>query len=60
MNKYIFPVMLIILDVGAAVVYLFNGDVKKSDLLGGCGSAECLCNVLGGDLIDKLTNRKLL
>lgn len=30
MSKYIFPVMLIILDVGAAVVYLFNGDVKKA------------------------------
>lgn len=30
MNKYIFPVILIILDVCAAGVYLFNGDIKKS------------------------------
>lgn len=29
MNKYIFPVTLIILDICAAAVYGFNGDIKK-------------------------------
>ncbi len=28
MSKYIFPVALIILDIGAAVVYAFNKDFK--------------------------------
>ena len=30
MNKYLFPVSLIFLDVCAAGVYLSNGDIKKS------------------------------
>jgi hypothetical protein len=30
LNKYIFPVVLIILDVCAAGVYLFGGDIKKT------------------------------
>ena len=30
MTKYIFPSALIILDVCAAGVYLFGGDIKKS------------------------------
>ena len=30
MTKYIFPTTLIILDICAAGVYLFGGDVKKS------------------------------
>lgn len=30
MNKYIFPITLIVLDVLAAGVYLFNGDIKKT------------------------------
>ena len=30
MNKYIFPILMIALDVGAAGVYLFNGDIKKT------------------------------
>lgn len=30
MNKYIFPLLLIALDVGAAAVYLFDGDIKKA------------------------------
>lgn len=30
MNKYIFPLLLIALDVGAAGVYLFDGDFKKA------------------------------
>lgn len=30
MGKYIFPVSLIILDVCAAGVYLFGGDIKKA------------------------------
>ncbi len=29
MNKYIFPSILILLDLGAGVVYAFNGDFKK-------------------------------
>ena len=29
MNKYIFPVTLIVLDICAAAVYGFNGDIKK-------------------------------
>lgn len=29
MNKYIFPVALIILDLGAAAMYGINGDVRK-------------------------------
>ena len=30
MNKYIFPILLIILDVGAAVIYAACGDMKKA------------------------------
>lgn len=30
MNKYIFPLLLIALDVGAAAIYLFDGDIKKA------------------------------
>lgn len=30
MSKYIFPITLIILDVCAAVVYLYGGDIKKA------------------------------
>lgn len=30
MNKYIFPIALIALDVGAAVVYAFQKDFKMS------------------------------
>lgn len=30
MKRYIFPVMLIILDLGAAAVYGFGGDIKKA------------------------------
>jgi hypothetical protein len=30
MSKYILPVILIILDVYAAGVYLFGGDIKKT------------------------------
>lgn len=30
MNKYVFPILMIALDVGAAGVYLFNGDIKKT------------------------------
>lgn len=30
MNKYIFPSALILLDVFAAGVYLFGGDIKKA------------------------------
>lgn len=29
MNKYVFPVTLIALDICAALVYGFNGDIKK-------------------------------
>ena len=29
MNKYIFPVILILLDFGAGIVYGANGDIKK-------------------------------
>lgn len=29
MGKYIFPVLLIALDFGAAAVYGFNGDIRK-------------------------------
>jgi hypothetical protein len=29
MNKYIFPILLIALDLGAAAVYGFSGDVRK-------------------------------
>lgn len=29
MNKYIFPVALIVLDIGAAAMYGFNGDIRK-------------------------------
>lgn len=28
--KYIFPILLIVLDLGAAVVYGFDGDIKKA------------------------------
>jgi len=27
---YLFPIVMIILDVGAGIVYLCNGDVKKA------------------------------
>ena len=30
MSKYIFPIALIILDVGAAIVYACGGDIKKA------------------------------
>ena len=30
MRSYIFPIMLIILDLGAAVVYGISGDVRKA------------------------------
>lgn len=30
MTKYIFPTILILLDIGAAGVYLFDGDFKKA------------------------------
>lgn len=30
MNKFIFPIALIALDVGAALVYGINGDVRKT------------------------------
>ena len=29
MNKYIFPLILIALDFGAAVIYGINGDIRK-------------------------------
>jgi hypothetical protein len=29
-TKYIFPLLLIILDVGAAIVYLINKDIKMT------------------------------
>ena len=29
MNKYIFPSILILLDIGAGLVYGFGGDYKK-------------------------------
>lgn len=29
MHKYIFPIALITLDIGSAVVYGINGDIKK-------------------------------
>lgn len=29
-NQYIFPLMLIILNVGASLVELANGDIKKA------------------------------
>ena len=29
MNKYIFPSILILIDICAGVVYAFNGDFKK-------------------------------
>ncbi len=30
MNKYIFPILLIALDIGAAVIYAACGDMKKA------------------------------
>ena len=30
MSKYIFPCILIAMDICAAGVYLFNGDIKKT------------------------------
>jgi hypothetical protein len=30
MSKYVFPVALIILDLCAAMVYLWNGDIKTT------------------------------
>ena len=29
MKKYIFPIILILLDIGAGLVYLASGDIKK-------------------------------
>ena len=29
MSKYIFPIALIVLDIGAATVYGINGDIRK-------------------------------
>lgn len=29
MSKYIFPSVLIVLDLGAAIIYGINGDIKK-------------------------------
>lgn len=30
MNKYIFPIILISIDIGAAVVYGIDGDLRKT------------------------------
>lgn len=30
MSKYLFPVVLIALDLGAAAIYGFDGDIKKA------------------------------
>ena len=30
MNKYIFPVTLMVIDLGAAIVYAAGGDLKKA------------------------------
>ncbi len=29
-SKYLFPVVLILLDLGAAIAYAFSGDYKKT------------------------------
>jgi len=48
MNKYIFPVTLIILDLLAGLVYGINGDFKKTYILD-CGSGlKYYGYVLGG------------
>ena len=38
-SQYIFPVILIVLDVGAAVMCAVNGDIKKINILVGRRSA---------------------
>lgn len=48
--EYIFPLLLILLDVGAAVIYAVQKDYKKSCLLDSGGSAKCDCDFLGGEI----------
>jgi hypothetical protein len=52
MNKmkaeYFFPLLLIALDVGAASVYAFSGDIKKGGVLDCRRSIECMRDFLGG------------
>lgn len=47
MSKYIFPTVLIALDLGAAIMYGVNGDVKKSNILDCCCGVKCGSDVLG-------------
>lgn len=46
--EYIFPLLLILLDVGAAVIYAVQKDYKKGCLLVSSGCVECDSDVLGG------------
>ena len=57
MNKYIFPVVLMALDLGAAVVYGISGDMKKSNILDCCCSIECGGDVLRREADEKYFNR---
>ena len=46
MKKYIFPIILISLDIGAGFVYLASGDIKKVYLLDCRGGFKYYCYVL--------------
>lgn len=46
MSMYIFPAVLIALDVGAAVMCFIGKDYKKRRILARCGGAEYMRNFL--------------
>ena len=46
---YIFPAVMIIMGIGAAVMCVIGKDYKKSSLLDCCGGSERLCNILKGE-----------
>ncbi len=51
MNKsvYIFPCILIALDIAAAIVYGISGDWKKGGILARRCSSKCNSDVLRGE-----------
>lgn len=48
MNEYLFPIALMLCDIGAAITYGINGDLHKVIYLD-CGSSFNRCgDILGG------------
>lgn len=52
--EYIFPLLLILLDVGAAIIYVVQKDYKKGCLLVSSGCVKCDSDVLGGITYGKI------